>query len=357
MSNHLSAYDAISEAQKIAFAPVTFQACYAMRECGLLAALYEAGHGGADLDSLVKSTGVSRYGVQLMLDFAVTLKVAELRENLYILGKVGYYLLKDTMTRVNMDFVQDVCYQGMFNMKESIIEGQPKGLKHFGEWPTVYEGLSSLPEQAKKSWFNFDHFYSDVAFDQALPFVFKHSPKVLLDVGGNTGRWARKCVSYNQEVNIVIVDLPGQLNVAQKNLSQVNGGDRVGFRYLNLLKPEVEQFAQDADAVWMSQFLDCFSEPEILAILKLTVKTMPKHCEVFILESYYDRQNGHEAAEFSLHATSFYFTAIANGNSRMYHSGTMMSLVKEAGLCITEILDGAGTSSTILRCRLNPSEI
>lgn len=356
-SNHLSAYAAISEAQKIAFAPVTFQACYAMRECGLLSALYEAGRKGSCSDDLVESTGVSRYGVQLMLDFAVTLNVAELKHERYFLGKVGYYLLKDPMTRVNMDFVQDVCYLGMFKVLDSLQAGKPEGLKHFGDWPTVYEGLASLPEQAKKSWFNFDHYYSDVAFNHALPFVFKNAPKVLLDIGGNTGRWASKCLSYNSEVKVVIVDLPGQLDVAQKNLSQVAGSERVSFQFLNLLKPEGRQLAQEADAVWMSQFLDCFSESEILAILQLTVKTLQHHGEVFILESYWDRQNGHQAAEFSLHATSFYFTAIANGNSRMYHSAVMIRLIEKAGLKVTEILDIAGTTSTVFRCRLNPSEI
>ena len=52
----------------------------------------------------------------------------------------------------------------------------------FGDWDTVYPALTSLPEKTSNSWFEFDHFYSDHAFDQALDIVFKDSPKVILDI-------------------------------------------------------------------------------------------------------------------------------------------------------------------------------
>ena len=75
----------------------------------------------------------------------------------------------------------------------------PEGLKVFGGWPTIYEGLSQLPEQVQKSWFGFDHFYSDKSFSQALEIVFLPLTRNdLLDIGGNTGRWATRCVQYNQ---------------------------------------------------------------------------------------------------------------------------------------------------------------
>ena len=59
--------------------------------------------------------------------------------------KVGWFLLNDPATKVNIDFNHDVNYIGWFNLEESLINGKPEGLKHFGPWPTVYEGLSSLP--------------------------------------------------------------------------------------------------------------------------------------------------------------------------------------------------------------------
>ena len=49
--------------------------------------------------------------------------------------------------------------------------------------------------------------------------------------------------------------------------------------------------------------------------------------------------------------TSLYFTAMANGNSKMYHSDDMIRLVREAGLEVEEIHDGLGQGHSILVCK------
>ena len=85
------------------------------------------------------------------------------------------------MTRANLDFTADVCYAAMMHLTEAIQEGTPAGLKELGDWPTIYEGLSRLPEKAKKSWFNFDHFYSDRSFPILLKKVFANKPKRIFD--------------------------------------------------------------------------------------------------------------------------------------------------------------------------------
>ena len=90
-------------------------------------------------------------------------------------------------------------------LDKSIETGKPVGLKEFGEWDTIYEGLSSLPTQVQKSWFAFDHFFSDLAFPPALSKVYNGSIKKILDIGGNTGKWAiasaRLCKGYRNNHN------------------------------------------------------------------------------------------------------------------------------------------------------------
>jgi hypothetical protein len=49
--------------------------------------------------------------------------------------------------------------------------------------------------------------------------------------------------------------------------------------------------------------------------------------------------------------TSLYFTAKANGNSKMYYSEDLTSLVDRAGLAVEEIIDGIGQGHNILVCR------
>jgi hypothetical protein len=275
-------------------------------------------------------------------------------QNRYILDKIGHFLIHDNMTLRNLNFIHDICYKGLFELDESIKSGKPEGLKEFGDWPTIYAGLQELPAQARKSWFEFDHFYSDQAFLKALPLVFKHHPKHILDVGGNTGNWAFKCTEYDEQVEVTIMDLPGQLAVAKEQARKAGVLDRIHGFEVNLLDRN-QHFFRGADTIWMSQFLDCFSKNEILSILERAAKAMNNQSRLFILETFWDRQP-FEAGSYCVNATSLYFTSIANGNSRMYHSKDMIKLIQQAGLYVEQDTDNLGLAHTLLSCRIRPTE-
>ena len=85
----------------------------------------------------------------------------------------------------------------------------------------------------------------------------------------------------------------------------------------------------------MSQFLDCFSEKEIISILKRCYDSVTDDQYVLILEAFWDEQR-FEAAAFCLQQTSVYFTALANGNSQMYHSEIFIRCVEDAGFYVDE---------------------
>ena len=83
----------------------------------------------------------------------------------------------------------------------------------------------------------------------------------------------------------------------------------------------------------MSQFLDCFSKEEVLKILRVAVKAMDSETELIIIETYTDRQH-FNGAKLILEATSLYFTALANGNSKMYKAEEFKTLTSQAGLTV-----------------------
>ena len=121
----------------------------------------------------------------------------------------------------------------------------------------------------QKSWFALDHFYSDNSFDEALEIVFAKHPQRIMDVGGNTGRFALRCVEYDRDVHVTIVDLPGRIGMMQENIKREKGADRIVGRAMNIL--DVDSVLPDGswDAIWMLQCLDCSSEEEIYNILGL----------------------------------------------------------------------------------------
>ena len=346
----ISAVEAISRAQKIAYAPIMFQAARLLCKFDVLKLIEDSGQQGISLSAIAEETRLSEYGIDVLLSMGLSSGLVCKNKDIFTITKTGHFLLNDEMTRVNMAFTHDVCYQAMFHLEDAIKEGKPAGLKVFGEWDTVYEGLTQLPEPVQKSWFEFDHFYSDGAFPHALKKVFSEKPATLYDVGGNTGKWSMACARFDEEVKVTILDLPGQLKVAAEKVSEAGLSDRISGHPVNLLD-ESQPFPGKADAIWMSQFLDCFSAEEIVSILKRASAAMHDDSHLFIMETLWDKQD-FEAASYSLNATSLYFTAIANGNSRMYGEQEFISLIQKAGLEIVEQTDGLGFCHTLFKCRL-----
>lgn len=345
---NISALDAKYEAQKIAFAPIMFQASISLRDLGILSLLMKNRKFGLSIQEIAAELKLSNYGVKVLLEAGLSLRMVKQNEDKFFITKIGYFINNDDLTIANMDFTQDVNYLGMHKLKDSIQNGKPEGLKVFGNWPTVYEALSELPDNIRKSWFAFDHYYSDGSFPEVLPILFGLNPKKIMDVGGNTGKFSLKCAEYNPDVQMTIVDLPGQINDAKKNIAEAGFQDRVHYQPVNLLGDNVV-LPKGFDIIWMSQFLDCFSQEEISKLLSYAFEAMDNNSSLFIMETYWDKQR-FEASTYSLHATSLYFTAIANGNSQMYHSEDMLALIDKAGLYVKEEWHEVGVSHSLYRC-------
>jgi len=357
----IRAMDAKFEAQKIAFAPLAFQAARALLELGILRAVSAAGEEGLSIAEAAGKAGVSEYGAKVLLEMALGMNLVKAlpaaggagggEAARFVLGKTGWFLLEDEMTLANFNFVNDVCYKGAFELARSVRAGRPLGLEAFGhEGKTIYEALSSLPQPAKKSWFAFDHFYSDIGFEEALPIVFGRRPKKIIDIGGNTARWALRCCRHDPDVEVLIVDLPGQTAAAEAEIARAGLSGRIRTFACNVLD-EAAAIPPGADAVWMSQFLDCFSPEEIALIMKKAGAAAGPGADIYVFEPFWDMQR-FEAAAYSLQATSLYFACMANGNSKMYSFRELSAAVEGAGFEIAEARHGLGSNDySLLRCR------
>jgi ubiquinone/menaquinone biosynthesis C-methylase UbiE len=344
-----NAYEARCEAQRIAFAPMVFQACRLLRKHGLLEQVHASGAAGLTLEEITSSVSLPAYGVRLLMEAALGIGVFRHKEGRFMLNKLGYFLLHDPMTHANMDMVHHICYRGLYHLDESLEQGRPAGLKTLGDWKTLYEGLLALSEEARQSWLTFDHYYSDQAFAEALPYVFADHPKRILDVGGNTGDWAARCLQFDPELRMTIVDLPAQINAARENLRQRGLAGRAEFLDIDLLD-ESRALPGGYDVICMSQFLDCFSPGQIVSILSRAARALDRHGTLHILELFWDRQPN-ETAAFCLQQTSLYFACIANGNSRMYKSSELLECIEQSGLAVLEQRDRVGQYHTWLKCR------
>ncbi len=346
----LSASDARFAAQKLAFGPLVFHATLGLRDLGILEALMKRGDSGATISELAGQLDLSRYALTVLLESGLGADVVSLVGDRYYLTKVGYFVLYDEMTRVNLNFVRDICYQGGAELVTSLLERRPAGLKHLGPWRTIYEGIGSLQEPERSSWFEFDHYYSSSAFPDAVPLIFTRPVRSLLDVGGNTGKFAVLCARERSDLRVTVLDAAPQVEQALARAAREGVADRVFGQEADLLDHE-RSFPAGFDAVWMSQLLSCFAPEDIVPLLRKSAQALTSGGHVYILETFWDRQK-YKAAAYNLQQTSLYFASMANGVSRIYDYASIADCVAQAGLTIAETVDGLGVSHTLLRCSL-----
>lgn len=338
------------EANRLAFAPLLFQAALVARDCGLLDAVAKTRKKGLTGAEGAQACGLSRYAGELLLESAYAAGLCACENEVedfprFTLTPMGRYWLSDELTRVNADFTQRVCYRGAFDLGAALREGRPAGLPSIDATgaATVYEALRALPEDERRAWFAFDHHHSDGVFDACLPHVVAAGAAHVVDIGGNTGRFTTMALEGGVE-RVTLVDLPGQVAVAKERLAPFGG--RVDF-VAGDIRAASTALPRGAPAYWMSQFLDCFSEDEARLILSRVAEAASPSSRVFVLETFWDGQR-HEASRHCVIGTSLYFACIANGNSRMFHSGTLKRLAREAGLTLKDEVRELGLAHTLL---------
>ncbi len=141
----------------------------------------------------------------------------------------------------------------------------------FGEWATVYDGLVAIAGVGAKVVVPASTTTIRTARSaRRCRWCSPGKPRRLLDIGGNTGKWATPCMQHDPDVEVTLMDLPGQLRNAEQNLREAGLLARARFHEADLLD-ERSPIPTEFDAIWMSQFLDCFSEAEIVSILRRCV--------------------------------------------------------------------------------------
>ena len=348
-TKNISGETALLEAQKIAFGPVVFQVARVLRDWGIFA-LLQKNKKGLSVEEISKECDISLYAAEILCESGFSMGALSLENELYTLTRIGFFLLYDEMTNVNMNFNHDVNYLGLFHLDKALKDREPTGLHKFFDTKeeTIYPLLTKLPQKAKDSWFNFDHFYSDASFKKLVVIMSQKNIKTMLDIGGNTGKWSVALTLASPQTTVTILDHKPQIDEAFSRANKAGVRERVKGYPIDLLDHTLA-FPSGVDAVWMSQFLDCFGVNDIINILRRAKNALNEDGKVYIVEPFWDRQS-HEIGAYCLINISPYFTALANGTSKMYRAVEFERFIKEAGMKIVEEVDGLGFGSTLMVC-------
>lgn len=326
---------ALSDAQKFIFAPMAFCALNSAIELGIIDFLDK---NPVDENKIIKELNLDEYTVRTLLDVLILNNIVIKKDESYSLSKTGSLFLYDDMTRANFNFVKDVCYLGMSELTNSFKEKKPKGLyKTIKGHKTIYSALTSLPDKMLKSWYEFDHLYSDNCFEEVFEIINKKYSSIF-DIGGNTGKFEKLCLKHNKNFNITMLDLSENIEKIKENADLKN----CKFYPVNILDKKPNYPKIKNSAILMSQFLDCFSKKDIVKILKDLSRSMDNNSSIYILEPYTDKQK-YNAAKYSLVHSSLYFTAMANGVSKFYTIKEMKELIRLSNLKIINQYDDIGS--------------
>ena len=87
--------------------------------------------------------------------------------------------------------------------------------------------------------------YAEGKSDEALERICRR----LLDVGGNTGKFAIQCAKHDPDVHVTIADLPQQLKLARENIRVHGMESRVDFVAVDVLNEGLD--VPDVDTILM----------------------------------------------------------------------------------------------------------
>ena len=332
--NKTSIIEALTQAQKLIFAPMAFCALKSAFELGIIEYLDKK---EASKDELMNSLNIDDYTATTLLQVLIINDIVKEKDDKFSITKVGSLFLYDDMTKANFDFIKDVCYLGADELTSSFKERKPKGLyKQVKGFDTIYPALTSLPEQMKKSWYEFDHFYSDNCFEEVFSIITEKYNSIF-DIGGNTGKFEKLCLKNDNNIKITMLDL-------KENVKKIKDDTKLkncSFIGINVLDKNPNYPKIVNSAILMSQFLDCFSKEDIVKILSDVAFNMDNDSSIYILEPYTDKQKFF-GAEYSLVHASLYFTCMANGVSKFYTFEEMLELIKKANLAVSKMFDNIG---------------
>ncbi len=153
----------------------------------------------------------------------------------------------------------------------------------------------------------------------------------------------------SKDVKLTIADLPQQVELAKVNVKSQDLENQIDYFPTNILD-HTQELPSGYDIIWMSQFLDCFGEDDIVQLLKRIKSKMSDTSRIYIMEPLWDYQR-FEASAYCIINTSPYFTALANGNSKMFNATDMIDYINKAGLEVEECINDIGLCQSILICK------
>ena len=269
---------------------------------------------GLSADDVAAKLNSDKGAAEVFLDAVVSLGLLKKKRDQYFNTEKGKEVFISGKERCLGDMIvlQDVMWNAWSKLEESIISGRP------ARKPDMFQG-------EKEETRNFILAMNNTAIGIA-PKVSKvidlSDCKSLIDIGGGSGAYSVFFCKANRELEAVILDLPGTLEVTKELISNLDISHRIKLMEGDFNK----QIEGKYDAAFLSNIIHCEGERENIALIKRVYNALNSGGKIIIQDFMLDGNKTSPAfpALFSLNMLLF------TENGRSYSFQEIENWLKEA---------------------------
>lgn len=270
---------------------------------------------GMSASEVAAKLSLDEGATEIFLDAMVSLGLLKKEQNQFFNTEEGkeVFISNKESYLGDMIVLQDVMWNAWNKLEESIISGRP------ARKPDMFQEKN---EETR----NFIRAMRNTAISIA-PKVSKvidlSGCKTLIDIGGGPGTYSVFFCKANNDLEAVILDLPGTLGITKEIISNID----VGYRIRLMEGDYNRQIEGKYDAAFLSNVVHCEGERENIALIKRVYNALNSNGKIIIQDFMLDDNKTSPVfpALFSLNMLLF------TENGRSYSFQEIEKWLREAG--------------------------
>lgn len=310
----------------VLFGYAAFQQLNAGCRLGLFELLDSAGPLSAE--KVAEGLGIPRRGADVLLLGTTALGLTETEDGAYRNGPPVAAAFRDGLWSVLKDIVefQDrVSYLPAADYAESLRTGENAGIRHFpGTTRDLYTRLSGVPG-LEDLFYRCMHSWSRLSNPVLIEETDFSGVSRLLDVGGGDAVNAIALARAHPELRITVLDRPGALEVAERNIREAGLQERIGTRAADIF---TDPYPGGHDAVLFAHQLVIWSPEQNLALLRKAYEAVEPGGRVLVFNAFSDDDG---AGPLYAALDNVYFATLPFKHSTIYRWADHEAWLRAAG--------------------------
>ncbi|RAY12595.1 methyltransferase [Actinomadura craniellae] len=276
----------LAELVPILFGHAAFQQLNAACELGLFELLHERGPLGAA--EVAEALGLGRRPAGILLLGTTALRLTAVEGGRYRTGPAVAAAFAQGSWPVLRDIVEfqaRVSYLPAADFAESLRTGENAGIRHFpGDTRDLYSRLAGVPG-LEELFYRCMNSWSELSNPVLVDQVDHTGTRRILDVGGGDAVNAIALARAHPQLRITVLDRPGALEPARRNIERARLADRVGTHAADIFD---DPYPGGHDCVLFAHQLVIWSPEQNLRLLRKAHDAVEPGGRVLVFNAFCD---------------------------------------------------------------------